>query len=200
MLYVLDPHTLGAPEKDRVRVRRVDDVVDVDAELLGLGDVLLGRVDEHRKMVQQRALRLTRVALVQLDEGASDLDTRLLRGAGGRIAEAEPLVGPCRGGLVAREQGGVVEVVVNVGLPLDEPESKALGEVEIGLALARLLDCEVLRQLRDRRAKVGYPEGDVLERAALTRPFGLEERQLSATSVRPDSVNLSVRSITCMPR
>ena len=52
VLYVLDPHTLRAPEKDRERVRRVDDVVDIDAELLGLGDVLLGRVDEHREVVQ----------------------------------------------------------------------------------------------------------------------------------------------------
>jgi len=83
VLDVFDPHTLRAPEKDRVCVRRVDDVVDLDAELLGLGDVILGRVDEHREMVQQRALRLARVALVQLDEGASDLDPRLFRGAGG---------------------------------------------------------------------------------------------------------------------
>jgi len=33
----------------------------------------------------------------------------------------------------------VVEVVVNVGLTLNEPESKALVEVEIRLALTRLL-------------------------------------------------------------
>src|SRR6266516_5087552 len=190
VLDVLDPHTLGAPEKDRVRVRRVDDVVDLDAELLSLRDMLLGRVDEYREVVQQRALRLARIALVQLDESAADLDARLLRWAGGRIAEAEPLVGPSRGGWVAREQRGVVEVVVDVGSPLDEPESKALVEVEIGLALARLLDREVLRQLRDRRPQVGYAEADVLERAALTRPFSLEERQLAPASVRADEREL----------
>ena len=75
-------------------------------------------------------------------------------------------------------------------MPLDEPESKSLVEVEIGLALARLLDREVLRQLRDRRPQVGYAEADVLERAALTRPFGLEERQLAAASVRTDKCEL----------
>jgi len=95
----------------------------------------------------------------------------------------------------------VVEVVVDVGLPLDEPESKSLVEVEIGLALARLLDREVFRQLRDRRPQVGYAEADVLERAALTRPFSLEEASTCPGGAsEPTSVNLSVRSITCMPR
>src|SRR5207237_5808416 len=50
VLDVLDPHTLRAPEEDRVGVRRVNDVVDLDAELFSLGNVLLCRVHEHRQM------------------------------------------------------------------------------------------------------------------------------------------------------
>ena len=52
VLDVLDPDALGTPEEDRVGVRRVDDVVDLDTELLGVGDVLVGRVDENGKVVQ----------------------------------------------------------------------------------------------------------------------------------------------------
>jgi hypothetical protein len=52
VLDVLDPHPLGTPEEDRVRVRRVDDVVDLDPELFGLGDVLFGRVDKYREVVE----------------------------------------------------------------------------------------------------------------------------------------------------
>ena len=141
-------------------------------------------------MVQQRPLGLAGVTLVQLNEGASDLDARLLRGPGRRIPEAEPFVSPRRSGRVAREQGGMVEVVVDVGSRLDEPKLEALVEVEIGLALARLLDREVLRQLRDRSPEVGHAERDVLEGPTFTRPLRLEKRQLAAAGVRADEREL----------
>src|SRR3954454_20427818 len=94
VLDVLDPNALRPPDEDRVRVGRVDDVVDLYPELLGLGDVLLGGVDEDCEMVQERSLRIARPALVELDEGPADLDPRLLRRAGRRVAEPEPLVHP----------------------------------------------------------------------------------------------------------
>ena len=128
------------------------------------------------------------------DEGASDLDARLFRGSGRRIAEAEPLVRPCGCRRIAREQRDVVEVVVDVGSPLDEPKPQTLIDVEIGLALARLLDREVLRQLGDRRPQVGHAKRDVLERPALSRPLSLEQRQLAAAGVRADEREL-VRSL-----
>ena len=44
--------------------------------LLGRRPVVLRRVDEHREVVQQRRLGVSRLALVELDEGAGDLDAR----------------------------------------------------------------------------------------------------------------------------
>src|SRR3954451_23038852 len=91
VLDVLDPNALRPPDEDRVGVRRVDDVVDLNAELLGLRDVLLGGVDQNCEVVEERPLGIARSALVKLHEGAADLDPRLLRGAWRRIAEAEAL-------------------------------------------------------------------------------------------------------------
>src|SRR5919204_2318449 len=54
VLDVLDLHPLGTPEEDRVRVRRVDDVGDLEPELLRFGDVFVGRADQHAEVVQQR--------------------------------------------------------------------------------------------------------------------------------------------------
>src|SRR5947207_15445635 len=43
LLDVLDPDAPGTPEEARVGVGRVDDVVDLDTDLLGLGAVPVGR-------------------------------------------------------------------------------------------------------------------------------------------------------------
>ena len=74
MLDVLDPDAVRAPEEDRERVRRVDEAVDLDPRVLRVLLVLVGRVDEDGEMVQQRPLGRAGVALVELDEGAADLD------------------------------------------------------------------------------------------------------------------------------
>src|SRR5436190_1968542 len=79
VLDVLDPDALWPPEEDRVRVRRVDDALDLDAELLGLRDVLVRRVDEDGEMVEQWTLGLARVARIEVDEGAADDDPRPAR-------------------------------------------------------------------------------------------------------------------------
>src|SRR5204863_3856274 len=76
VLDVLDLHALGAPDEDGVRVGGVDDVGDLDAELARLGNVLVRRLDLDGKVVQERLLGIARLALVELDEGASCLDAR----------------------------------------------------------------------------------------------------------------------------
>ncbi len=82
----------GPAEEDRVRVRRVDDVVDLDAELVRRLDVLLGRVDEDGEVVEQRPLGSAGVALLELDVGAADLDARTAGRAGRRRARSRASV------------------------------------------------------------------------------------------------------------
>jgi hypothetical protein len=102
------------------------------------------------------------------------------RQAVGRLGGVEPeldvLVSrPLR---IGRDQRDVVEVVLDLGRRLDESHADAVSEVEV-----------CARAVRKRRAgglEIGDPQGDVLERAALARAFGLEERQLSVARVRPD--------------
>src|SRR5690348_2132952 len=81
VLDVLDAHALRTPDEDRVRVGGVDDVVDLEPELARLLDVLLGRLDAHGEVVQERTLRIAGLALVELDERPADLDPRLARRA-----------------------------------------------------------------------------------------------------------------------
>ena len=105
---------------------RVDDVGHLHARLLGLAESFLRRVHEHRKVVEKRPLGIARLAVVELDERAADLDPLLtVRG------EAELLVLPRRLVRARGEERHVVEVVLDVGLRLDEPEPKALLHVEI---------------------------------------------------------------------
>ena len=80
----------------------------------------------------------------------------------------------------------MIEVVIDVGPRFDEAEPQALGDVEVGLAVPRLVDRQLLRQLRDRRAQVGDAERDVLQGTLLARALGVEERQLAAPGVRAD--------------
>ena len=61
-------------------------------------------------------------------------------------------------------------------------------------ARARTLDVEPFGQLGERRAEIGVAEGDVLERAAIPRAFGHEERQLAPARIRAQQRE-SVRSI-----
>ena len=113
----------GPVDEDRVRVRRVDDLVDLDSKLLGLVDVVRGRLDAHGQMVQQRPLGLGRVALMKLDEGATDLDTVGAGRAGLRRVEAERDVLLGRGCRVGRVERDVVEVELDLGGRLDQAEA-----------------------------------------------------------------------------
>src|SRR5438105_12851300 len=57
VLDVLDANALRPAEEHRVGIGRVDDVVDLDAEVVRGRERLVGRVDEHGEMVQQGLLR-----------------------------------------------------------------------------------------------------------------------------------------------
>ena len=82
MLDVLDAHALRAPEEHGVRVGRVDDVVDLDAEIVRRGDVLVRGVDEHGQVVEQRLLGRAGLAGMELDPCSADLDARRARRPG----------------------------------------------------------------------------------------------------------------------
>ena len=77
MLHVLDPDSIGAAEENRIRVRSVDDVVDLDSRVLRLGEMLVGGVDQDCEVVQERPLGIARLAGMELDERTTDLEPRL---------------------------------------------------------------------------------------------------------------------------
>ena len=186
MLDVLDPHALRAPDEDRERVRGVDDVVDLDAEVARRGLVFVGRVDEHGEVVEERPFRRPRLAGLELDPRPADLDARAPGRAGRCGAEAEGAVLRCRRLRIGGAERDVIEVVVEVGLGLDEAERDAFCHLEVRLALTPPLDLEVVRQLRERVFEVVHAKGDVFERTALAWRFGREERQLPAPRVGAD--------------
>src|SRR5438552_9914373 len=72
VLDVLDANALRPAEEHRVGIGRVDDVVDLDAEVVRGRERLVGRVDEHGEMVQQGLLRHAGISGVELDPGAAD--------------------------------------------------------------------------------------------------------------------------------
>ena len=80
----------------------------------------------------------------------------------------------------------MVEVVVDVGLGLDEPEPHAFGERRSTPRRRAAGRPRGLRELRERRVEVGDAKRDVAERAALARALGVEERDLPAARVRAE--------------
>ena len=134
-------------------------------------------------MVEERLLRIARLAGVEVDVCAADLDPRLRLG---REAEfrvlGRRLPGP------RRKERDVIEVVVDVRVRLDEPEPQALVHVEEGAAvLARDVDA---LEAAERRLQVVHTERHVLQRTALAGGLGVEQRQLPATRVRADEREL----------
>jgi hypothetical protein len=93
--------------------------------------VLFGGVDEHSQVVQQRPLGVSRIARVELDMGPADLDTRIAFVA--RVGRCEPqLLVLARGTLrVVCVERNMVEVVLDVGRRLDEPNPHSLAELDL---------------------------------------------------------------------
>ena len=82
----------------------------------------------------------------------------------------------------------MVEVVLDLGLRLDEPEPQALVDVEVRSAV-RPLDVDAVQSLQ-RRLEIVDAKRYVLQRTPLPGPFGLEEGQLAASRVRADKREL----------
>ena len=117
---------------------------------------------------------------MELDERTADLDARSTGCTARREREAERRV--LAGGLLgsAREERDVVEVVVDVGLRLDEAETHAFcADVEVRRARQRTLEVEPVGQRGECGVEIGDAEGDVLECAEVSGPVGGEERELS---------------------
>ena len=70
----------------------------------------------------------------------------------------------------------MVEVVLDLGLRLDEPQPQALVDVEVRSAV-RPLDVDGVKSLQ-RCLEIVDAKRYVLQRTPLPRPLGLKERQL----------------------
>src|SRR3954453_12932282 len=187
VLDVLNAPPLRAPEEHRIRVRGIDDIVDLDAELVRSSDVLVRGINEDGEMVQQRLLGRARLPRMELDPRPADLDARSPRAAGSSRLETERGVLLGRRFRILREEGDVIEVVLNVGVCLDEPEPDAFAaDVEIRGAVAGALDWNFAGELVERRVETRDTERDVLQRTPVARPFGVEQRDLPATRIRAE--------------
>jgi len=128
VLDVLELHPVGPPDEERDRVRRVDEVVDLDPEILGIGPMLLDRVDEDADVVQERTLRVAEVAGEQLEERAAHLQPAV---TGRSEAEGLPLNG--RRNRIGGDERDVVEVELRVGVGLDQHDLEAFPEIRLAL-------------------------------------------------------------------
>src|SRR3954451_6432435 len=124
---------------------------------------------------------------MELDPRPTDLHAWSPGAPGSSGRETERAVRLRRGLRVLREERDVIEVVLDIGISLDEPQPDALSsDVEVRGAVAATLDRHLARQLVERRAETRDTERDVLQRTAFARPVGIAERDLSATRVRPE--------------
>ena len=160
--------------------------VDLEPELLGLGDVLVRRVDEHREVVQQRPLGLTGIALVELDERAADLDPRALRGPWRGDAEPEPLVRPrrARSGPASRARRGRGRT-----RPRSAPRRARDAGLRARRSTPRLRAAARPRCRRDPRARSSRSRRAAptcLSAPRLARALRVEQRQLAAARIRAD--------------
>ena len=80
----------------------------------------------------------------------------------------------------------MVEVVVEIGLGLDETERDAFAQLEVRLTFAPALDREPVGKPGQRLREVAHTQRDMLDRAALPWSVGREQGQLPAPGVRAD--------------
>ncbi len=184
VLDVLDADVLGAAQEDGVRVRRVDDVVDLDADVLRGGDRLVRRVDEHREMVEQRPLRRTGLARMELDPRTADRDAR---------ARPTGRARPAR----SRRTG------TRPPSPPGSPNRarRGRGRTRRPSAPRRARDA---RPRRDRASRSPPSRLDTRRATCFSAPCSRGPSAAKSVSLprrasEPTSVNLSVRSMTCMP-
>src|SRR5207244_6231501 len=155
--------------------RSIDDVVD-DVTLLGLRGHRVDLVDEHCDVVQQRLLGGARIAGMELDVSAADLDARMtLERTLCSVETKRPVVLRRLLG-VNRIQRDVVEVVLHLRRRFDKAHSNALAE----------LDLNTIGKVDSRTIEIRHAQRNVLESTFLTWAFGREERQLPAPRIGAD--------------
>ena len=94
----------------------------------------------------------------------------------------------------------MVEVVVEVGVGLDETERDTLAELEVRLALAPAVDLEALGQ-PGQRASRSLTRSATCSSAPRSRgPSAAKSVSFPRRASAPTSVKASVRSTTCIPR
>ena len=150
-------------------------------------EVLVGGLDLDREMVQQRPFRVTRLALVELDERAADLHARHPRRPGRSSSKpscAYSSAVSC-GGSTQRD---VVEVVLDLVGASTRP-SRAPRARRNSPRRRAAVDPQVVAEHALRLLQARDPQRDVLQRARLPRALGGEQRQLAPARVRPTSVN-----------
>ena len=179
VLDVLEPHTLRAPHEERDRVRRVDDVVDLDAKLAGIRPVLLDRLDEHADVVQERTFGRRRRAGVNVEERARR--RRAARRRRCRIRDGASLRSrrPRRARRAPRGRG----------------RTRRRSAPRRGRSAG-------LRRRRPRQARPGAsrPGARCASRAPWSRgPSASKSVTFPRRASAPSSVKRSVRSISCMP-
>ena len=177
MLDVLELDAVRAPDEDSVGVRRIDDVGDLEAALLGFPDVLVGRLDAEAEMVEQGPLGLFDRALDELHVGIPGFQAAVL--------DVEAQLGELRERRlgIGDAERDVVEVVGDPVVSVDEREGHALRALELDATLVRPLDREVGRQLGQRLIEVEHPQADARQRARGAVGLGREQCQLPAASV-----------------
>ena len=162
MLDVLELDAARSPDEERVRVRRIDDVRDVQLPALRLFDVLAGRLHEEAEMVEERPVGLSWIAGLEVDVCVAgpkpaplddETERRQLREDSLRIAHAK---------------GDVIDVVWLAGR-FDRDKGHAVRGAR------EFLVCSA----------GGNPDRDVCQHAPITGAVGGEERQLAPSGVRP---------------
>jgi hypothetical protein len=136
------------------------------------------------KVIEERPLRLLRLALLELDECVAGLQPV--------VHDVEAELGELRErrfGICDAERD-VVEVVGDPVLGDDERKRDPLGAVELDSAFLRSLDGEVRRELGQRLVEVEHPQADSCERAGRALGLGGEQRQLATAGIGPDEREL----------
>ena len=114
--------------------------------------------------------------------------------------EAERAV--LRGGLlrIHGEERDVIEVVVDVGRGLDEPEAHTFRPLDVRLTVARTVDLEIGGSSANAASRSATRNATWSSAPRSLGPSASNSVILPRRAFDPSSVKRSVRSMTCMPR
>ena len=164
VLDVLDAHALRAPRGTRRTCSRRRRPTRPRYRAPAPRRVLVGRVDEHREVVEQRTLRRRRARLRETRRSAPPTSTRARAGAPRTRTARTPRPSPRD--RASRSATWSRSYSTSVGASTSVIRSPSPARTLAGVAV---------RELRRRRAEVGHAEPDVRECPLLARPFRVEE-------------------------